>query len=59
MKIIKEGVIPKELMRITCKNCQTVFEFEKYETIRRFEPTKDGYFKEINCPLCRQTVYFN
>lgn len=62
MRIIKEGVTPKQLKRRTCDYCGTIFEIEKHELIATSQLgiIYDGLPSyHIDCPLCKKTIYFN
>lgn len=62
MKIIKEGVIPNLLRRLTCDKCGTIFEIEKYESAATSQLgiIHDGLpNRHIDCPLCKKTIYFD
>lgn len=62
MRIVKEGVIPKELMRLKCGDCGTIFEIEKHESIATSQLgiVHDGLPSyHIDCPICKKTIYFD
>ena len=50
MKIIKEGKLPEvETIRVTCRNCNCVFEFLVGEAKKTFDQ-RDGDYYTIACP---------
>jgi RNase P subunit RPR2 len=53
MKIIKEGLIPEEVVyRTTCTKCDTEFEFSEKEA-KVTSDQRDGDYVSIPCPLCK------
>lgn len=60
MKIIKQGEIPNQTKRFTCKLCGTVFEAEKGEY---HEAIQIGWMDDIEyvstCPVCENTVFID
>lgn len=66
MKIIKQGVIPKEEVQeeknyqSTCSNCGTVFQFKKDECNLSISRISFRPIVHIECPLCEMTAtYFS
>lgn len=56
MKIISRGDFPlRHVIRTSCRNCQSVFEFEPKEA-ERIEDNRDGDFYSIRCPVCDNIV---
>ena len=54
MRIIKQGLIPEEVVyKITCGNCETFFEFLQKEG-KFCDDQRDGAFVQINCPVCKK-----
>lgn len=55
MKIIKQGIVPEEVVyRTTCSKCDTEFEFAQREA-KLTSDQRDGDFVSIPCPTCGQT----
>lgn len=53
MKIIERGPNPVEkLYRIKCRQCSTIFEFERHEATTTRD-SRDGDFVSIPCPVCK------
>jgi RNase P subunit RPR2 len=52
MKIIKKGKIKKEFKK-TCKNCKTIFVYEKKDV----KSDRDGQY--VVCPLCKNFIQTN
>jgi len=54
MEIIQRGQKPEEKpYRVTCRTCDTVFEFLRSEA--KYVPDqRDGDYVEINCPVCHR-----
>lgn len=62
MKIIKHGKLKPDIKRITCENCDTIFEVEKSECncTSQMGVMHDGLGSyNIKCPVCRNRQYFN
>ena len=55
MRIIRQGSIPVEMARVTCRECKTLFEFVKSEG-KLVPDFRDGDYVEINCPFCHKTL---
>ena len=54
MKILKIGKLKPEFVRVKkCKNCKTIFEYEKKDIIPL---TIDGteIFDGVQCPICEE-----
>lgn len=56
MKIIKEGKIPKAIIRFYCSNCGCVFECEKGEYTYYSDQRNSDYYT-AKCPTCGKRVY--
>lgn len=56
--IVKHGKPPWEReYRLTCYNCETVFDCKKNEFANDRDPREPVW--SIDCPVCQQTLYFN
>jgi hypothetical protein len=55
VKIIKEGKLPQnKVHRHTCKNCQTIFEYFKWEATKGvYNECKRSCTYTIACPFCQ------
>lgn len=61
MKIIKRGVVPKTTKRITCSQCETIFEVDNVEAkyTDQLGVVLDGLSERyVKCPVCGITIYF-
>ncbi len=57
MKIISKGRKPEEKeYRVTCDDCDTVFEFKKREA-QYVSDQRDGDALKIKCPVCNRMVW--
>lgn len=59
MKIITEGTRPdNKVFTYTCKECDTVFEFQRKEA--KYSPTLNSLEQEhleIECPICKKPCF--
>ena len=56
MKIIKRGAIKKKTKRLTCSECDTVFEYEPKD-VEYFSDQRDNYSTSwVVCPLCKHQI---
>lgn len=59
MKIIKEGVKPKQTMRFECDKCGCIFECDESETKKIYDQL-DPYYGDKKymhyCPTCGKVV---
>ena len=51
MKIIKKGKIP--IRQITCKNCESVLEYNQADVKCEDRPCADPY---VICPVCERPI---
>jgi hypothetical protein len=61
MKTIKPGKVIDEIgMRVTCRNCNGVFEIEKKGEAKYTSDQRDGSFYSVACPTsrCGATITF-
>jgi RNase P subunit RPR2 len=57
MKILKLGKLADTAVhRFTCRECATVFEFERREAEYISDP-RDGDCLKIDCPGCKRAAY--
>jgi rubredoxin len=60
MIIIKDGIIPSNIIRFNCENCGCIFEADKgeYQTSTQMEVMHDGLAPyKCQCPRCKRIVY--
>jgi hypothetical protein len=54
LKIIKRGTIPADrAYRVTCRNCETEFEFLRSEA-ELVPDQRDGDYLTSDCPMCHE-----
>lgn len=57
MKIIQRGHLPENVpVRLTCRRCHTLFEFEVREATYTSDQREGDYY-HIACPLCSRQCF--
>jgi phage FluMu protein Com len=56
MRILIRGRLPENVLHeVTCRHCDTVFEFQTKEA-EHVTDLRDGGFLRVKCPLCERDV---
>jgi len=57
MKIVKRGKKPKDVKRVTCPRCRTLFEYSPVD-VRQDTDQRDNYASDryVQCPVCHNRI---